>query len=134
MTRYRLDTNSCIFMLKNRYGVAERIKKAGYDNCFISDITLAELYYGASNSGMKEKKMEDVRLIEKLFTILPIHEALETYADSKSELNRNGTPIDDFDLLIGSTSIAYGLIMVTENVKHLSRIPGIKIENWVERP
>lgn len=54
MTRYLLDTNICIFMLKNRYGVAERIRKAGYDNCFISDITLAELYYGASNSGMKE--------------------------------------------------------------------------------
>lgn len=133
MTRYLLDTNICIFLLKNLYGVTERIKKAGCENCYVSDITLAELYYGASNSGRKEEKMQGVRCIEDLFTVLPIHDVLETYADVKSDLRRNGQLIDDFDLLIGSTAVAYGLVLVTENVRHLSRIPGITIENWIER-
>lgn len=133
MTRYLLDTNICIFLLKNRYGVAERIRSVGWGNCFISDITLAELYYGASNSGRKDEKMCGVKYIEELFSPLSIHEVLEVYADSKSILNKNGMPIDDFDLLIGATAIAYGLVLVTENTKHLSRIPGIKIENWINR-
>lgn len=53
MKQYLLDTNICIYFLKNQYGVAEHIKAVGNKNCFISDITLAELYFGASNSGQK---------------------------------------------------------------------------------
>lgn len=133
MTRYLLDTNICIYLLKRRYNIDKRIKQVGYENCFISDITLAELYYGAAKSGQKEKKIEDVRRIEELFCVLSIHEALETFADAKTELNRKGLLIDDFDLLIGATAVAYDLVMVTENVKHLARIPHIHIENWIDR-
>lgn len=133
MTRYLLDTNICIYLLKNRYDIGKRIKLAGYDNCFISDITLAELYYGASKSGQKAKKMQEVRFIEMLFSVLPIHEVLETFADIKTELNNKGLLIDDFDLLIGATAITYDLVLVTENIKHLARIPNIQIDCWVNR-
>lgn len=54
--QYLFDTNICIYLLKKQYHVAERLVKIGRENCFISDITLAELYYGASRSGQKEKK------------------------------------------------------------------------------
>ena len=133
MTRYLLDTNICIYLLKNRYDIGKRIKLAGYDNCFISDITLAELYYGTSKSGQKAKKMQEVRFIEMLFRVLPIHEVLETFADIKTELNNKGLLIDDFDLLIGATAITYDLVLVTENIKHLARIPNIQIDCWVNR-
>lgn len=133
MRGYLLDTNICIYLLKQRYDIEKRIKQAGYDNCFISDITLAELYYGAAKSGQKEKKIQDVRYIEDLFEVLPIYETLETFADIKAELNGKGLLIDDFDLLIGATALTYHLTLVTENVKHLARIPGIQIENWIQR-
>ena len=55
MKQYLLDTNICIYFLKNQYGVAEHIKAVGNKNCFISDITLAELYFGASNSGQDKR-------------------------------------------------------------------------------
>lgn len=77
--------------------------------------------------------MEGVRYVEEYFTVLPIHEVLEKFGDSKALLKSNGLLIDDFDLLIGATAVVYGLIMVTENVKHLSRVPDIRIENWVKR-
>lgn len=131
--KYLLDTNICIFLLKNQFDIAEKIGKAGAKNCFISDITLAELYYGASKSGQKEKKMQGVKDVEELLPVLSIHQVLETFADIKTTLNSQGMLIDDFDLLIGATAVTYGLIMVTDNVKHFSRIPGIKIENWVKR-
>ena len=133
MRGYLLDTNICIYLLKQRYDIEKRIKQEGYDNCFISDITLAELYYGAAKSGQKEKKIQDVRYIEDLFEVLPIYETLETFADIKAELNGKGLLIDDFDLLIGATALTYHLTLVTENVKHLARIPGIQIENWIQR-
>lgn len=57
-SQYLLDTNICIYLLKKRFDVESRIRHVGIQNCFISEITLAELYYGASNSGHKEKKME----------------------------------------------------------------------------
>lgn len=131
--QYLLDTNICIYLLKKQYRIAEQLIKIGRENCFISDITLAELYYGASRSGQKEKKMEGVRFVEEYFTVLPIHDVLEKFGDSKAFLKSNGLLIDDFDLLIGATAVVYNLIMVTENVKHLSRIPDIRIENWIKK-
>ena len=44
-----------------------------------------------------------------------------------------GTPTGDFDLLIGCTAVAEGMVMVTENVKDFQNIQGIQIENWIER-
>ena len=133
MKQYLLDTNICIYFLKNQYGVAEHIKAVGNKNCFISDITLAELYFGASNSGQKEHKIKGVKAIEKYFTVIPIQKALECYGDCKAVLKKQGKLIDDFDLLIGATAMTCNLIMVTENVKHLARIPNINIENWIKK-
>jgi tRNA(fMet)-specific endonuclease VapC len=43
-----------------------------------------------------------------------------------------GKNIPDFDLLIGATAVQRDMILVTNNTKHMSRIKGIKLENWVE--
>lgn len=77
--------------------------------------------------------MKGVKAIEKYFTVISIQKALEYYGDCKATLKRQGKLIDDFDLLIGAIAVTYNLIMVTENVKHLARIPHINIENWIEK-
>ena len=59
-----------------------------------------------------------------------IFPALELFGDIKTKLESEGNRIDDFDILIGSTAVKNNLIMVTDNIKHLERIPNIKIENW----
>ena len=56
MKRYLLDTNICIYLFKKRHHNLERMNQVGWENCYISEITLAELYYGASNSGQKKRK------------------------------------------------------------------------------
>ena len=89
--------------------------------------------FGASNSGQKEHKIKGVKAIEKYFTVIPIQKALECYGDCKAVLKKQGKLIDDFDLLIGATAMTCNLIMVTENVKHLARIPNINIENWIKK-
>ncbi len=132
MKRYLLDTNICIYLFKKRHHILERMNQVGWENCYISEITLAELYYGASNSGQKEMKMKEIHLLEEYLTILPIRPTIEKYGDYKSVLRKQGLLIDDFDLLIGCTAVHNKLIMVTENIKHLSRIPNISIENWIQ--
>lgn len=65
--------------------------------------------------------------------VIPLSSALCCYARSKAALYSQGTPIEDLDLFIGCTAVANQMIMVTENKKHLERIPNIEIENWVHR-
>lgn len=77
-----------------------------------------------------------MKIVDKflnLIEVVPISTVLREYGHNKAFLRREGTLIDDFDLLIGSTAIVHNMIAVTENVKHLARIPNIQIENWVNR-
>ncbi len=133
MKKYLLDTNVCIFFLKGKYHLNEKLKKVGIDNCCISEVTLAELKYGAECS---DRVAENIKMIDdfsKEVTIVPIFNALGIYAKEKAKLRRTGTLIDDFDILIGATAVANNMILVTENEKHLVRISKIKIENWINR-
>jgi tRNA(fMet)-specific endonuclease VapC len=57
---------------------------------------------------------------------------LDFFGKEKAKLRREGNLIHDFDLLIGATAVHFDMIMVTNNEKHLSRITGIKIENWIK--
>lgn len=133
MKKYLLDTNICIFYMKGKYELNVSARKAGFQNCYISEITVAELLYGAAFSQDKEGNLAEVNEFVSKFEILPIRPVLETFAESKAILRKQGPLIDDFDLLIGSTAVNNKMIMVSENVKHLSRIPHIKVENWIKR-
>ena len=131
--QYLLDTNICIFLLKDMYDIREAVVKVKPENCFVSEITIAELYYGASKSKQKAARLKDVNFIMERFSVLPIFPALPLFGDLRSELEKSGTRIDDFDVLIGATAIKNKLTIVTDNIKHLGRLPNIKIENWVRR-
>ena len=128
--KFLLDTNICISLLKNQYGIREKIIEVEPKNCFISEITIAELYYGASKSSNKNERIKDVEFIATKFDVLPIFPALEVFGNIKTKLESDGNRIDDFDILIGSTALVNNLVMVTDNVKHLERLPDIQIENW----
>ena len=130
--KYLLDTNICIFFLQGKYGIKEKIQQVGRKNCYISEISIAELLYGAAYSG-SSKHSHDVEIILESLTVAPIYDSLPTYAATKASLRRLGQMIEEFDMLIGSSAVHHGLVMVTENIEHFERIPGIEIENWVER-
>jgi tRNA(fMet)-specific endonuclease VapC len=131
--KYMLDTNVCIFFLQGKYGIREKIQRIGRKNCCISEITIAELLYGAAYS-QSEKHSRDVEIVLESLTLVPIYDSLPTYAATKAHLRRNGQLIEEFDMLIGSSAVHHGYVMVTENIDHFERIPGIEIDNWIERP
>jgi tRNA(fMet)-specific endonuclease VapC len=119
--------------MKGQYNLDTRINEKSKSRYYISEITVAELLYGASCSNRKEKILKEVEQFISHFTVLPIYESLSTYADLKAILRSKGLMIDDFDMLIGASAIKNSLVLVTDNVKHFERIPHIQLENWINR-
>ena len=130
MKKYLLDTNICIFFIKGQYELNKKITEVGEQNCFISEMAVAELKYGIENS----KTIEAMRIVVEAFipkfAVIPIYNLLDIYAKEKAKLRKQGLLIDDFNILIGSTAVAKEMIMVTNNVAHLSRLDNIVIEDW----
>ncbi|PZV78633.1 tRNA(fMet)-specific endonuclease VapC [Algoriphagus aquaeductus] len=131
--KYLLDTNICVHFLRGNFELINKFRQIGIENCAISEITFAELVFGAENSSNPEKNLELIEAFTNQLIILPIFNAIHLYAKEKARLRSKGLMISDFDLLIGCTAIEKGMIMVTENQKEFERITNIKIENWVVR-
>jgi len=130
LKKYLLDTNICIFFLKGRGNIIRKVEEAGVQNCFISEMTVAELKYGAENSETANQMRNIVDAFIPKFNVIPIYNALDIYAKEKTRLRKTGMLIDDFDLLIGATAIYHDMVMVTNNVSHLQRMDNITIEDW----
>lgn len=129
--KYLLDTNICIYFLKGQYQLNEKFDKVGFDKLYISEITLAELKYGAEKSNYPEKNRKVIQKISNQFKLIPIFNSLDIFAREKARLKTEGKTVDDFDILIGATAIANNMILVTNNEKHFDRLKKIRIENWI---
>jgi len=130
--QYLIDTNICIYYMKGLYDLNKKFETAGFEHCFISEITIAELKFGVENSQKPEKNRKALNHFLSGIQVIPIYEALDTYAKEKARLRKAGIPIDDFDLLIGTTAVSYDMTMVTNNLSHFERIEGIIIEDWTK--
>jgi tRNA(fMet)-specific endonuclease VapC len=131
--RYLLDSNICIYFFRGKYNLINKLNEVGLENCCISEITLAELVFGAEKSDNPEKNHLIIENFTRHLSIIPIYDAIPTYGKEKTRLQKVGKMISDFDLLIGCTSIANDLTLITDNIKEFERINNIKIENWVIR-
>jgi len=118
--------------MKGKFGLDKKFESAPAEACFISEITLAELKFGVENSERPEKNRKALTNFLSGIKILPIIHSLDFYASEKARLRKQGTPIDDFDLLIGVTAVTHGLTMVTNNTNHFIRIRGIDLEDWTK--
>lgn len=116
--------------MKGMFDLEAKFDKATADNCFISEMTLAELKFGVEKSEKPEKNKKALDNFLTGVQILPIFHSLDLFAKEKARLQKAGTTIDDFDLFIGVTSVTHKLTMVTNNSNHFKRISGIKLEDW----
>lgn len=130
--KYLLDTNICIYFFRGKYDIKDRINEVGIENCTISEITIAELVYGAEYSANPKRNLELIFELTKFIAVISIFDSILEYGHQKANLRKQGSLISDFDLLIGSTAIANNLVMVTQNVKEFQRLNGIKLENWTK--
>lgn len=131
--KYLLDSNICIHLLRRRADVMSAIQRVKWSNCCISEMTVVELFYGAESSMHRDQNLIEVEDFVNSIKVLPMSSCIREFCRQKAKLRAEGRLIEDYDLFIGCTAVSNGCIMVSENHKHLSRIEGITLENWVER-
>ena len=127
---YLIDTDVCIELARKNPIVVEHVRTIGASECKISNVTLAEMFFGAFKSG-REKHFNDVSVISRLFESYPIM-YLRKYGELRYMLEKQGKKIGDMDMFIAATALEEDLILVTGNTEHFERIPGLKIENWLK--
>ncbi|MBM4424471.1 MAG: type II toxin-antitoxin system VapC family toxin [Chloroflexi bacterium] len=129
--KYLLDTDTCVFWLRGRDSIRERLSIVGLQEAGVSVITIAELRYGASSAVDRDRHHQSLDGLVSGLTILGISEEVaRVFGSIKADLRSQGELIEDFDILIASTAIAYRLTLVTNNTKHFERISNLSLENW----
>ena len=128
--RFMLDTDTCSFVIR---GGNEKLRKRIQRNAgrlCVSAITAAELRFGARKKG--SARIEDaVGFFLELVDIVPWgEEAAARYAEIRVALESSGTPIGNMDTLIAASALAEGCPVVTHNVDHFGRVPGLAIQDW----
>jgi predicted nucleic acid-binding protein len=132
---YLLDTDTIIFSLKGHAPLKKNLHQHLHDPIKVSVMTLMELYYGAYKSQKVESNLAKVKAIENALEVLPIgNESAEVFGIYKTKLEKAGTLLDDFDLVLASSALAHNLTLVTNNIKHFKRIEGLKVTNWTVYP
>ena len=130
--RFVLDTNTCIYALKRKGRVVERLRDHSPDDLGITIVTVAELWCGAHKSARPAAARREMDGFLEPFEVLPFDRAAaEAYARSRLALERGGRPIGERDLLIASIALARGLTVVTHNVSEFGRVAGLKTEDWL---
>ncbi len=131
--RYLLDTNFCIYIAKERPAeVLARFKRLQHGEVAMSSITYGELCYGASKSRRRTEAEQILRDLQSIVPVLEIGtEAAEFYGEIRAGLEKSGRVIGNNDLWIASHAVALQVPLVTNNSDEFSRVPGLKVENWV---
>ena len=117
-------------MFRNEGNVRNKLLEIGTKNCYVSEITIAELYFGVAKSENKKRKLGDIRQVQQLFKVVPSFSSYMEYGEIRYKLEHKGQRVDQFDLLIGATALHHKLTLVTSNIKHFERMEGLEIENW----
>jgi tRNA(fMet)-specific endonuclease VapC len=130
--RYLLDTDICIYIAKGRpAAVLSRLARLKQGDAGISVVTYLELLYGAWKSSSFEENVARIETFERLIPAQPLDRSVARhYAKLRTDLERSGSPIGPYDMLIAAHALSLGLILVTNNVREFSRVHGLRVENW----
>lgn len=132
MLSHMLDTNLCIRVLRDRpAGLRERFNAEAEGLC-VSTVTLAELLFGAAKSDRRAERRRDVERLVGRLEVLPFDEdAAAHYGEIRADLERRGTVIGPYDLMIAAHARSRGLIVVTGNLGEFRRVEGLRCEDWL---
>ena len=129
--RYMLDTNIVSAIVRDPRGkVFERLLEVGEENAFISIITHGEIWYGVKKNGSEELAQKVSAVTRRLY-VAPLQMPTDQrYAEIRLAL-RQGRNIGPNDLWIAAHAVALDAVLVTNNESEFSRLPGLKVENWM---
>lgn len=128
---YMLDTNAASAAMRAHAGIDARLRELRRDQWCISAVTRSELRYGSERRPDATRLASTLKLFLQLARTLPWDEAAaDMHGRLRARLRDAGTPIGDFDEMIGAHALALDAVLVTDNVRHFERVDGLRIENW----
>lgn len=131
MLKFMLDTNICIYTIKNKPETLRSIFNAHDGQMCVSRITHMELVYGAERSAAAEKNLAVVEGFLARLEVLDFDQAAsEQAAQVRAELAMQGTPIGPYDALIAGHARSLGLTVVTNNTREFARVAGLRVVDW----
>ena len=131
MLKYLLDTNIVIYTMKNRPQQVKRRFQQHHGQMGISIVTLGELVFGVEHSQQVERNLADIEVLAAKLEVLPFdNKAAYHFGQIRASLYRTGRPIGPYDMMIAGHARAFGLKLVTNNVKEFERVPGLLFEDW----
>lgn len=120
---YLIDSDVLIYFLKNKQESVELLKKIKPNQRNTSIICIGEIL-----EGLSENEIEKFRNFTSLLNIYEVDlKVIVKFAEIRKLLRKQGKLIDNFDLLIAATCLVYDLILITNNLSHFRRIPGLKL-------
>jgi tRNA(fMet)-specific endonuclease VapC len=132
MLEYMLDTNICIYVIRNYPPeLQDRFNRLAEQLC-ISSITLGELLYGVEKSRRRLDNLQAIEHFKARLEVLPFGEkAAAHYGQIRARLEGTGRPAGAHDMMIGGHARSEGLILVTNNLREFERMDGLRVANWV---
>ena len=132
MLEYMLDTNICIYVIKDRPAeLRERFDRLAEQLC-ISTITLGELLFGAEKSARQSQNLRAIEEFSERLEVVPFSaKAAAHFGQIRAELAWRGTPCGAYDMLIGAHARSEGMVLVTNNIREFERMPGLRVDNWI---
>lgn len=125
-----LDTDISSYIIKRRpASLLDRFKKHADELC-VSVMTAAELRFGAEKAHRPKLTAQVEEYLERVSILDWTDSVTAHYARARCALEAAGTPIGNMDLLIASHAICERATLVTHNIRHFGKVPGLKIEEW----
>jgi tRNA(fMet)-specific endonuclease VapC len=131
---WMLDTNTCSYVLRRHpLAVKARFDQIGPDHLAISTVVLAELLFGAARHPTKGVEIrQDIDDMASRLAVMPWSaRAADEYSQLRTFLERQGTPIGTMDMMIAAHALAENAVLVTNNLREFSRVPNLRLENWM---
>ena len=128
---YILDTNTLIYFFKGMGNIAEKLLAISPKDIGIPSVVLYELEYGIAKSTSPGKRIRQLEEMCSLVNVLPFaKKEAKTSALIRAGLEKKGTPIGPYDVMIAGTAVSRQGILITNNVHEFKRVPRLRIENW----
>jgi len=125
-----LDSDHCVELLRGRLQLSDHVGPS--TALAVTSVTVGELTHGAAKSMRRRESLARLEVLLSCARALPFDEqAARIFGLHKARLELEGAVIADLDLQIASIAIAHELPLVTPNPRHFSRIPGLRLEDWI---
>ncbi|WP_422420796.1 type II toxin-antitoxin system tRNA(fMet)-specific endonuclease VapC [Pseudomonas sp. GZD-222] len=132
MLKFMLDTNICIFTLKNKPQEVREAFNRHHGQLCISTITLMQLIYGAEKSAAPERNLSVIEGFAARLEVLNYDSHAAAHSGQlRAELARAGTPVGPYDQMIAGHARSLGLVLVSNNLREFQRVPGLRVEDWL---